>query len=694
MIEKGVKSSNRIRTALLFVTITLFLVISTIFFISINYFEVINTRISKLIELTNYKDAHYENALSEFLDAENNFRKYSVNLDTAYYNAYIKHIYQLDKKIEDIINQYRLDTSGTPLDPSAVISFNRYLIIESKLDEIQSLTPLSNSTDQDHDTSILVQPPSTSNLSMDIDKVVKAPQNKNKSLLNKLFRKAEEPVVDKEAIKLYNQNLRNFSNTNYKRFNAFKNSYEILRKSERKLLSNHFTILYSIYQVLLEIDELQIIRQKMLLHDQHEDLLKQSEKIAWQTILCLIFIFILISIMIYYQFRNRFYQKQLVQEQRYAAKLASEKSDILAEISHEIRTPINSLIGIIDLLKKRSNIYSEKEQLFLDSAYSNISNTSRTINDILNLSKIDYSAKPELSDFDIEELALDVFTIHESQAELKKIELEVAVEEDTPTIIHSDELKVRQILTNLISNGIKYTMYGKVTCFIRINELNNLHIKVIDTGLGIPANMQPNIFKKYFTKSNESKLSNGIGLGLYITERIVKQLQGTITFTSKENIGTTFSVEIPIPKAKKKIKSTVEYKSLSEYPNELTWLLVDDNVLNILYLKQFFQTFKHVKAATNGLEALEILKTFVPNIIITDINMPIMTGDEFLVYARQIPTLNDTKIIATSSDYEQIRELEIKRNTFFDNVIIKPFNEKDIVKTINQTLYGDKESSI
>lgn len=198
--------------------------------------------------------------------------------------------------------------------------------------------------------------------------------------------------------------------------------------------------------------------------------------------------------------------------------------------------------------------------------------------------------------------------------------------------------------------------------------------------------MQPHIFKKYFTRSDENKLSNGIGLGLYITKKLVSKLQGTISFVSRENIGTTFTIEIPIPKAKMKIKSSSDLKSLADFPDDLSWLLVDDNILNILYLKQFFQTFKHVKTASNGLEALEILKDYTPNIIITDINMPIMTGDELLVYIRQLPKLKLTKIIATSSDYEQIKELEKKRNEFFDNVIMKPFSEKDLVKIINHTL--------
>jgi len=689
MLKKTTSSSNNIRATMLVVSISLFLLFTTIFFISINYFNAIQQRISTLITLTNYKDSGHEKAFKQFQNAENNFRKYSIDLKIENYKNYQKNIQELEKVIIEIIGNHQKDSVNQLTELNKFIKHNKYLILQSKIKEIKALSPMTDSIQSILYKSQFSKPPSTQNLNFDVKKVIKTPQIQEKSFFDKLFKKSTPstpPVIDEEAVKLYNKELENFSQSNNKHFNLFKSSYESLRKSERELLSKHFTLLYSVYQLLQEIKELQVNKQKEMLQREHEDLLIQSDKLTWQTILGLIFIFILIFIMIFYQFRNSYYEKQLIEEQRYAAKLASEKSDILAEISHEIRTPINSLIGIIDLLRKRSNIYSKKEQLFLDSAYSNITNTSRTINDILNLSKMDYMENVDHHDFDISDLAHDIYQVHKSQAELKGIDLEVIVEEYTFSIIHSDEFKIRQILTNLISNGIKYTIKGKVSCYIKINELNNLHIQVIDSGLGIPFSMQPNIFKKYFTRKDENKLSNGIGLGLYITEKLIKQLRGNITFTSRENSGTTFNVEIPIPEAKKSNKINLKYKSLADFSNDIAWLLVDDNILNILYLKQFFQSFKIVKTASNGLEALEILKSFTPHIIITDINMPIMTGDELLFYARQIPELSGTKIIATSSDYDQIRELEEKRSIYFDNVIIKPFTEKDVVKIINQTL--------
>lgn len=687
MIEKEVRSRNNFKTALLVVTISIFFLFSIIFFISINYFETTQHRISKLIELTNYKDAAYENTLDEFLKAEKNFRKYIIDLDINYYKEYQLNIKNLDNQIGQILETHRQDSSKNLHGMDLLIGQNKYLLIHQKLRGIIELSPTIDSIQAIITNTQSSKPLSTKNLNIDVQKVIKTPQKQEKSLFDKILKKSNTPTIDHEVLEAYNTEVDDFSKRNSRYFNRFKTQHETLRKSERELLAKHFNILYTIYRDLHEINELQIIRQKTLLQSEHEEFFVQSSNLTWQTILCLVFIFILIVIMIYYQFRNKYYEKQLIKEQQYAAKLASEKSDILAEISHEIRTPINSLIGIIDLLRKRPNIYSEKEQLFLNSAYSNITNTSHTINDILNLSKIDYSAVLDFSDFDIEELANDIYQIHKSQAELKNIELEVLVDKNLPTLIHSDELKIRQILTNLISNGIKYTMHGKVSCKIRINELNNLYIKVSDTGLGISEEMQDNIFKKYFTKSIEKKLSNGIGLGLYITKRLVHKLQGNITFTSKENFGTTFMIEIPIPTPKKKINASYQYKTLADFPNDISWLLVDDNVLNILYLKQFFQTFTEVKSANNGLEALEVLKNYIPDFIITDINMPIMTGDELLMYIKQSAELHNTKVIATSSDYEQIRELEIKRNVTFDNVIIKPFNEKDLVKIINQTIF-------
>jgi signal transduction histidine kinase/CheY-like chemotaxis protein len=686
MIEKEVKSNNNIRTALLVVTISLFLVITTIFFISINYFEAIHQRITKLIELTNYKDSKYEDVVNDFLEAENHFRKYSIDLDIAHYKNYEKNINNLNNRISDIISQQKGDSTAKQAEVNDAILYKKYIQLQNDIKKLMALSVRIDSIQSLPLSTNHLPIPTARNLNLDIDKAPKTLQRPNKLPLPKAIKNTPQLIIDEETIRVHNKQLENFSKTTSNYFNEFRSSYESLRKSERKLLSNHFTLLYSIYQSIQGIYDYQIGNHKKLLRSEHDELLIQSSKLTWQTIICLVFIFILIFIMIYYQFRNRYYEKQLIQEQHYAAKLASEKSDILAEISHEIRTPLNSLIGIIDLLRKRGNIYSEKEQLFLDSAYSNITNTSRSINDILNLSKIDYTSNLDLHDFDINDLAKDIYHIHKSQAEIKNIDFEVTVDERAPTIIYSDELKIRQVLTNLISNGIKYTIKGKVSCYIKINEINNLQIKISDSGLGIPEGMQPHIFKKYFTRSDENKLSNGIGLGLYITKKLVSKLQGTISFVSRENIGTTFTIEIPIPKAKMKVKSSSNLKSLADFPDDLSWLLVDDNILNILYLKQFFQTFMHVKTASNGLEALEILKDYTPNIIITDINMPIMTGDELLVYIRQLPKLKLTKIIATSSDYEQIKELEKKRNEFFDNVIMKPFSEKDLVKIINHTL--------
>lgn len=686
MPQKEVASRNKFQTTLLVVTITLFLLFTTILFISLSYFEAIQLRIANLIELTNYKDSRYEKALEEFVQAENNFRQYCIDLSPEHYQTYEDKIKNFSSSVSKIIESHQNDSSKTLSEINSILTHNKYLLLDSKINEIIALSSITDSLHRLLNYQTLEQPPSTQKLNLNVDELVIKPKADDKSLGSRLFKRLGQKNIDENAVKTYNKAISDFSKTNTKHFDNFRNRYDTIRKTEREFLSTHFSLLYSIHQILLEINDSQSSTQNKLLHLEHKDLLDQSSKLSWQTILCLVFIFILIFLMIYYQFRNRYYEKQLIEEKRYAAKLASEKSDILAEISHEIRTPINSLIGIIDLLRKRSNIYTEKEQLFLDTAYSNISNTSRTINDILNLSKIDYTSTIDANDFDIEDLSQEIYMIHKSQAEIKNIELKFIINADKQTLIYSDELKIRQILTNLISNGIKYTTQGKVHCYIKINELNNLAIKVADSGVGIPEDMQPNVFKKYFTKSNESKLSNGIGLGLYITKRLVKQLNGTISFTSKPDYGTTFNVEIPIPRAKTKITSDYEFKSLSEFPNDVSWLLVDDNILNILYLKQFFQTFENVRTATNGLEALEILKNYIPDLIITDINMPIMTGDELLVYIKKLPELKYTKVIATSSDYDQIKELERKRNTFFDNVIIKPFNEKDLVKIINQTI--------
>ena len=422
-------------------------------------------------------------------------------------------------------------------------------------------------------------------------------------------------------------------------------------------------------------------------------LIASTDTFRWQIIVSLTFVFIIICILVYYQFFSAYYERKLMEEKVYASKLAEQKTDILAEITHEIRTPLNSLIGIVDLLKSRKDLYQPKDITLLESAYSNITMTSKTINDILNLSKIDQHDSIDPTHFDYNDLLLEVIEGHQHQAKLKNISLDYQINREVPSIIYTDEVKVRQILNNLVSNAIKYSSKGTVTSSMRVNEKGHLIIQVSDQGEGIPDNLKKNIFKKYYTVNKSNKIDSGVGLGLYITKNIVNMLDGKIGFRTTTGSGTTFIVDLPIPKPKYRRKNTTNVHRVNELSTELGWLIVDDNALNLLYLRQFFSLHNKVFTATNGKEALTILEQEKIDVVVTDINMPIMTGDELLEKIRQNEEWDQVKIIATSSDNEQVKSLEKQRKVRFDGILIKPFNEKKLTEIILKTLYPIFEDS-
>lgn len=465
----------------------------------------------------------------------------------------------------------------------------------------------------------------------------------------------------------------------------FKNNKQNLSSKEKKLLNENFNLIYAIDQSIVFVNNERLKVKKDLVKNDKQELFKESREHKIQTFLCLFFMFILIAIIIYYQFFTSFYNRRLKNEKLYTKKLTDSKSKILTEITHEIRTPINALIGALELLKKKKNLYNEEDIHLVESVYTSIINTSKTINDILNSNTLK-STNSNFQTFDIEEIIIDIIELHKSQAKLKNINLTYTLDKDSPRFIFTDEVKLKQILTNLISNSIKYSNKGTIHCNIQNQHTGLLRIKINDEGIGIPHDLHQNIYKKYFTVNSDDKHSNGLGLGLFVTKRIIKSLNGTINLINSNENGSIFIVEIPIPRARYRSIDSKKYNSLNELPQNISWLIVDDNALNILYLKQFFSNFPNVKIATNGLEALKIVDQENIDIIITDINMPLMTGDELLLKIRAIQKYDSIKVIATSSDNEQVKELEIKNNCYFDNILTKPFTEKDLIKTIVNTL--------
>lgn len=649
---------NRIiRIVLLFFTSTLFIVFFVLFSSSYRQYENIQSRTKNILKISQDNQESFDTLYQNFNNTEHYFRLFSLELHKEDYIDYEEHLALLSLIIDTLIadkkQEIEYDKLGLITQDEHQNILNHYLILKTMMDSV-----IVNSK------AFKTQPNGTIKIANERTDGFVGTKN-NLATLN------STASADKTRKSYTYENL--------------KKSLSILQKEEKKILAKNFSILYSIDEAMRDLREEQIRINKGVVERETQQLFAQSVELRSQTILCLVFMFVLICIIVYYQFFTSHYERKLFNTKKYANKLAEEKSDLFTEIAHEIRTPINALIGILDLLKKKKNLYNTEDRLLVESAYTNITYTSKTINDILNLSTKD-SLESKYNEFDMEDVVQSIIEVYQSQAKIKNIALNYIVAEDTPTLIYTDEFKIRQIITNLISNAIKYSAKGKVNCTIQVDSSSYLKIEVTDEGIGIPLEMQQNLFKKYYTAEVDTKYSNGIGLGLFITKKFVLSLKGKITFKTSPENGTTFNVEIPIPAAKHRTAAFTKYQNIHDLPSHISLLIVDDNALNVLYLKQFFTGLTEVWSANNSLEALEIIKNEVIDLVITDINMPIMSGDELLVQVRSYKEFNSIKLIATSSDNKQVKKLEVAHSCYFDGILTKPFNEKDLVRTIVKTL--------
>lgn len=322
------------------------------------------------------------------------------------------------------------------------------------------------------------------------------------------------------------------------------------------------------------------------------------------------------------------------------------KSGFLANMSHEIRTPLNAIIGFINLLKK-----DEKDKKKLE--YINIVQTSSSsllgvINDILDISKIeDGKLNIDRIDFKLKEQLSYLVEFYKSSAKEKKISLKLLFDESVPLAINSDPLRLKQILSNLISNAIKYSP-EESTVKIKIRfEDEKLFVSVIDQGIGI----SPQAQKRIFTAFEQAEVSTtrkygGTGLGLSIAKRLVELLGGKINLESRMNVGSNFYFYIEACEVNDFTEDEHEEAMISF---DAHLLIVEDNKTNQLLIKILLDELGiSYSVANDGLEAVEMVEEEQFDAILMDINMPNLNGMDATVQIKEKG--HDLPIIALTAN--------------------------------------------
>lgn len=375
-----------------------------------------------------------------------------------------------------------------------------------------------------------------------------------------------------------------------------------------------------------------------------------------------------------------------------AEQAVKAKSQFLSVMSHEIKTPLNAIIGISNLLGENEPREDQKENILVLQRSSD--NLLTLLNDILDYNEIESGkVKAELVDFSLKQQMNQLFNLFRAKTQQKAIDLLFEYDDRIPERLTGDSFHLNQILLNLMSNAVKFTNKGFVKIAVKLyahhENTYTIGFSISDTGIGIPLHKLNSIFDPFTqADSQTTRKFGGTGLGLSISKKLLGFFDAQMQVKSQVDTGSEFSFIIKFNEGRNKAETnSVQVSVDSEPVNDLTGrriLVVEDNTVNVFVIRQFLARWNaEITIADNGEKAIEKYIQQKHDVVLMDLHMPVMDGFEA---TRQILSIDPSaRIIAITATHEEEIKEQIKSAGMLD-IILKPFQPDDLVKKIRNVI--------
>ncbi len=401
---------------------------------------------------------------------------------------------------------------------------------------------------------------------------------------------------------------------------------------------------------------------------------------------------------VYFDITSKKTNEDAIKAKEYAEAANKAKSDFLANMSHEIRTPLNGIIGFTDLLK--STNLEDLQKNYMNTISQSAQSLMEIINDILDFSKIEAGKLDlEITECNLDELTNQVISLVKYQSDIKNLDLKFKIQKEVPNAIYTDSTRLKQVLINLLSNAVKFTNTGYVSLTISLIENLNLsehkiRFSVKDSGIGIKKEFFDKIFEAFSQGDNSTtRKFGGTGLGLSISNQLLELMGSKLELNSTHKEGSEFFFDVVFKTSNstnKKIKK-IELAKIKKFDfgqENYKILIVEDNKINMLLTKTFIKQIipnGTLYEAENGKDAINKFSILKPDLILMDVQMPVLNGYETTSEIRKTPTGHHIPIIALTAGTvvgEKEKCIEAGMNDYISKPIDKDLLEEKIAKWI------------